>query len=998
MDSRFSRKHGFLQGFVVGVIFWLLASQVRGGVVPVRGGASGAAVDSRGEMWIWGEMASRLGVADPTLIAPQPRRVERPAGVAGWTQAVMADLLVARSTAGELFLLQTDGLARLRAVQQPQSLGPGWGGSLQFVRWRRGSPDGRAAVLGVAGLNADGAVELVRMLVPFEQQAGEVPVGNVDAERRVLAFPPDVLRWRELAAGEGWILACTEDGRLYEYLLDDPLDPAGSWRTGPVPPAGTGWVRVTGVRGERAAWDSAGDLHVWGWDEDSADDRTRGRVGIPRPVPPSQTGVRWVAFGGWTTEFHLLNELGEVWRTGGSFNGLERVASPRPLRTLECSYSARFAEDSEGRVWVQGSWNDGQLGTFDDSSPEFMPLRGPVLPFHPPGLGPTSVRLSVVQSEGSSAADPNVPGIPVRFRVERSGDVSWPLKVPLAVEAPVLPGRLMLQIPGSNPVQPVLWTGGTFLPMEAGVTGTEFGLGLTFGNGGGAVVPVTVTLPDSPAFRTDGPASVSAALVQAVPRRKPWVYSYRWIDVASGRQATNPVHLELEVMAIPGQGEVRTAEFVRGGEAVRAAFGPRESEGVQRAILRWTQPVVPGWGTLSVEEEDGSVRVLSRQLGLPAVWIASPWVRLATRDPAGLAPTLLQVEAGVSNSVPTSFSVVVDGPAGFRFSTNAFGLPIRLELPAALEGDYATRVAVADTVVSQSLRVHGVPGRAEVTFSTNRAQVRRGETLDLALERRGDISGPSWIRLVVAGSAGPDIPPPRLELPAAQTNLDFRVLESVVAFPSGVRKVSVPVEFPLTASFRGNLGLDLSMEYLTNAFPGTHRSSRILLLENRDLGSVQVRLETAGPVSAAGVRLRARVEGRADRAGLLALEELRTLSVPRLLASARSEALEHLLEPDAAGLVLVQARFTDRWQQVYRSAVLPIQLAPELARPSDGRFGVPPQVWQVVPAYQPQSMDLEASTDLDRWEEVRPEWSPAEPLMIRLPDNLPTRCYRLRLR
>ena len=233
--------------------------------------------------------------------------------------------------------------------------------------------------------------------------------------------------------------------------------------------------------------------------------------------------------------------------------------------------------------------------------------------------------------------------------------------------------------------------------------------------------------------------------------------------------------------------------------------------------------------------------------------------------------------------------------------------------------------------------------------------------------------------LVVSSVGGRAAPPPTLSSTRAFAGIDYVLTNAHVEFPAGVREAWVPIYFPESTEFRGNLGIFLSLFRLTNASGDPNGSSANLwVLDTRPPPEIRPRLRVLTTPTAREVTIAVEVDGDAGslRDMIVSLVgqtyPYTTNRFPDAIVFNRNAVPKTFrFPPTRNGRQTLRGTFTDRWGQTLSSAPLEIDVPLEfrLTATTNADLGRGLQLG-VLPFRR--DLQIEESTNLLDWEVILP--------------------------
>ncbi|MBX3732188.1 MAG: hypothetical protein KF791_06295 [Verrucomicrobiae bacterium] len=947
----------------------------------INGGNSAAVIGLDGRLWTWGDIAFQPRFREPGLLPWQPRPAPMPPDGGRWTRAALGFVLVAQSDAGGLYLLQrvpdNEPAPGFAPLDEPLLLGEGpwtafdvggFGGS-----WVNGTT--RAAF--VAVLTESGRADCLTFDWP---RNGATKGPAIRSDR--LPFPPGVLRWKQIAAGYGFLMALGDDGRLYDFSIF--LDSAAPLSSAPprslaADPDGGHWTNITANVDMRFAWSSSGRLYLVPPPEATWD---------PGPLDIPSGGQPWADVSGYGPLFLLRNASNELWLA--TYVGTAPQAATNLPRSVAMASANRFSVllDTQGVVRTVG---DPYRTPFWEavSGTDFPGLRGPAEPFEPPASEPPVVTIEAVVPQGASPETPDAPASPAVFRFRRSGDPDEPLVAQLWVTQSLALTRLAIQ--GLTNIQSRAYGHGSGGPPEAaevrfepGQSETEVHVGLRYTESGGAPLRFGLQIADSVDYLVGTSSFASVRLVQTVPSNPLPRVVVRPLSNAGGVAPDTTEFVEYEVVATVANGVPVQATIIGTNTAAVATLKfPPGPDGVPQSVVFRVH--VPGAGRLqpSFAVTDGFGRTVTQAATRSLTVTGPPPPRFAVRvvipDESHMAPTTVRIEAGRSLPVPANSSLWVDvrGDDGSHSLTRHPGTNATLTLPILWPGTYTVRVSDSLTLTGTAaararFRILGPDDLPILEFATNRWVFRRGETGAVTVVRRGATHGAVEFRIQLMGNSFVNVPIPRAVAYGAVPTLDYvttDAMDGTNSMPAGAGRADVLIPFPGGGPYRGNRGGTLMLTSMIGASPGSLAIAELVILEDRKLPSLDPVLRVTDPPSASSVNIALDVGGDPNlflSVGVTNAQNTRAYFGLR-------PAAEFRYRPAGARLQTLRATVADRWGRFFDSAPLEFEVPTTLAWTGEENRN---RRLLILPSAA--GANIEGSTNLVDWETVLP-WELVNP-------------------
>lgn len=943
-------------------------------LVRINGGNSAGVIDSQGDLWIWGDLARLPQLHNPALLPWQPRRAPSPPDGGKWRSAAMGFLLVGQSDSGALYVIQRarDMDPLILPLEEPAFLGRGSWSQLEVGGSDESWASESTRSVFVAALSPQGEV----LCWTFDWPRQGV-TNRLSIRQDTLPFPAGVTRWDRIAAGYGYLLSLSSDGRMYRYNIMSDRAPALS-QTEPVPmpesPRGGRWTNIANITGNSGlmfAWNGAGQLFRI--------PRSDSTTTIPLLLPTQATSGTWTGVsGGWPPQI-LAGAHGDLWTL--QFEGPEPIHTLLPIRATEMASALRFTVvlGTNGIVHTIGtpfgpSRYDAVL------SGDFPAVRGPVAPFLTPALVTPVVTIEAAVPAGASPENPDAPATPAVFRLRRTGDASQPLMVPLYIFQQLSTNRMELR--GLSEIYADRYSitpESATARFDAGSAEKDIEIRLRYTESGGAPLRFGLKITESTDYLLGDPDSASVRLLQTVPTNPlPQVT----IHPLSGTDSVpNPDgdFMDYEILASVKNGTPLTAAVTGTNSPVGpriAEFPPGAIGSTQRVVLRVAakRPVTLR-PSFEITDSFGRkvVRAPSQSIRFNASGIPRYDVRITHLEESHLAPGSVRID--VSDFFPAPNNVIwldIRGNDGSRNLSQHRATNLALTVPIWAAGTFMVRVSrdsnFSGEIGFASFRMLASNAPCTLDFATNRLVFRRGETGAVTIIRRGSTNRPVSFRLGIGRTPPPDLPVPRGSN-YSLTSGDYELLShpnGQVIIPEGMDRETVFIRFPEVEAYVGNRGGRILLDQFEGVEAGPAVAVSLWILENKQLPDFSPSLSLAGPVTAESVQIRA--EAGVD---LQLVSNLRVInSAGRIFWSGTQAVTEFRYIPADSRTHLLQAVATDRWGRVVNSPVLEFETPAKLILTNSATAGGQSRRFLVQPAAL--WANIEVSTNLVDWETLIP--------------------------
>lgn len=435
---------------------------------------------------------------------------------------------------------------------------------------------------------------------------------------------------------------------------------------------------------------------------------------------------------------------------------------------------------------------------------------------------PPAVHIEVIQADAFSPARNSEPGVPAVLKLSRSGPTNETLYQNLyIIPRPALDRFHITDDHGASVYDHVQFV--------AGQSEIELYVFYHFTDSAEAAVRMWVGTTVSELFQPDFEPAV-VHLHATPPENRPPQVSVAVLGAETttafpGLKLTNPVLVELVVTAAVPDSHPKTARSLQFPSPV-VEFPPGEpGQPVSvrlpvsvRAALDGPNPITKLFAQSIVVTDDRGDSVTNHFPSLVILEKRDTFgLRVIFPDDTHQAPTTVRVEvdrSGMENATNV-YTVSVTGLANgtYHYSSPHRTNHLVFELPLEFAGIYQLSAAKTNLV----FRVLEPNAPSEISFRTNQMTFTRNGVESISLVRVGPAETNCWVRLSTP-IAGITVPPPALQSGAvAVAGLDYIIPKTTVEFKPGQRELTLPIEFPPSASIRGNRGLYLVIDGLTNA-------------------------------------------------------------------------------------------------------------------------------------------------------------------------------------